>query len=264
MKAAFSAAGYSTHPPKDARKAKEQRAGRVEALRVCVREFSGAAQPARRAFADKWPDALLKHGADACCTCKRLGYGATHCRATGQGCSGHGPVAVWVSKAGELCWCEGPSVEYHFPVGCHVQCAKVSGTVAAFDEATGQHTVRLDSDGTFQTHYLAYYFKQCSPPLGSVTYPDGVQVCCCGKPSPEEAAKAAVEAAVAAEKAFSVLRSRKGGSVLAASAVEACLRSMTPRRRQGRPACQRRRARPQARAMSPPSRIRRFLRRRRL
>jgi len=140
----------------------------------------------------------------------------------------------------------------------------VSGTVAAFDEATGQHTVRLDSDGTFQTHYLAYYFKQCSPPLGSVTYPDGVQVCCCGKPSPEEAAKAAVEAAVAAEKAFSVLRSRKGGSVLAASAVEACLRSMTPRRRQGRPACQRRRARPQARAMSPPSRIRRFLRRRRL
>ena len=85
----------------------------------------------------------------------------------------------------------------------------MSGTVAAFDEATGQHTVRLDSDGTFQTHYLAYYFKQCSPPLGSVTYPNGVQVCSCGKPSPEEAARAAMEAAVAAETLFSAAQSKR-------------------------------------------------------
>ena len=149
---------------------------------------------------------------------------------TGQGCSGHGPVAVWAAKSGTLCWCEGPSAEFHFPVGCHVQCSKVSGTVTALDETSGRHTVRLDSDGGSQTHYLAYYFKLCCPPLGSVTYPDGVQVCSCGKPSPEEAVQAAAAVAEAAEAARQAaerksaerkLTGRAGGSKRAEKAADA-------------------------------------------
>jgi len=212
MKVAFQAAGFSTHAPASEAQASTQRAARVEALRNCVEEYSASAQAARKAFAAKWPQSLLIHGAGACCACKRLGYGATHCRATGQGCSAHGPVSVWARKAGVFRWCEGPSAEYHFPVGCHVQSAAFSGVVTAFDEASGCHTVQLDSDASLQRHYLAYSFKQCS-----VTYPDGVQVCSCGRPSPEEAAAAAAEKAeadaathAAAEQPVTSRRSRRG------------------------------------------------------